>query len=211
MQNKTSVTLKMTLLISMLCLCPFKNLIAQELYVGIAPLGLLERDRFSAELKTKGRVTPGAVFTHYRTGRWLGNKFEINGKFYLAADKNGETAEGIYLIAQGGIGKFKTPYEFSTSEPNFWGLPKWPTTKTIPGQKSTASGFGIGFGYQKTIQRVFLESNFRYQTWNVEQKPTIIKTENGETLTYKPYKDMRGIGEPGFDYTATVVLGFVFK
>lgn len=187
------------------------QLIAQnnKTYLGLAPAGLINKLRLSVEKEMSPKLSAGAVFSYYYGANWKGPKLDLNVRYYLTKKAQGDGYDGLYGVFQAGLASFKTPYTGRTS------LGGIAAPYFLDNERSLAYGFGPGIGYRKTINKFFIDTNFRFQLWYLQTKPTILVdgTNQQDIVRYEPFTEsglsFRSVG-PGALFAPTVIVGYIF-
>ncbi len=175
----------------------------------MAPAGLINKIRLSAEKDITKKSSVGAIISQYY-GNWQGQRLDLNYRYYFAKKKEDYGHDGFYSIFQVGVAIFNTPYTLTKSTTNSLSIT---SPEFVRGEKSFAYGVGIGIGYRKTINRFFLDANFRIQNWSLQSKPDIVENIPGGTKTYEAFREdglnFRTIG-PGGIFSPTLIFGYIF-
>ena len=127
---------------------PAPEALLPVLTLRINPLGFVNKARAQAEV-TLGAVGLGVVSSYYYAGSFTGPKAEIYGRFYTGR----RLAEGFYLQAKGGVGRYTTNPRFDISSSSYDSrgfLTNVSTELDQPdGERNfVAGGGGGGLGYQ---------------------------------------------------------------
>ena len=179
-------------------------------YLGLAPIGLLNKGRISLEKEIAPKVSVGAIATYYYTTSWKGMRVDANARFYVTKNQEEYGSNGLYLIGQVGVASFKTPYTLTESGINGSGLY---TPRFIDGQTVLGYGAGLGMGYRVALNRWFMDFNFKLQYWMLQDRPTIYETTSTYTREYAPFIEngvvYRTVG-PGAIFAPSFIVGYIF-
>lgn len=197
--------------------------------VGIAPIGLIGKIAITTEYEANNKFGLGLIYSYNYLNvalveeqlltEWGGNKFEVHGRYYMVKSTDTENSDGIYLIVQPGIAFFKTPYIIYVDD-GYGSSKKYENyfyneVVYVPHERSFGSGIGFGFGYKRQIKHMYLDFNFRFQRWSVENKSSMWdQYRNEKNAEYRPlgnddFQSRLFLG-PSSLIAPTLILGYKF-
>jgi hypothetical protein len=149
------------------------------------------------------------LFTFYYGSVWKGTRIDIGARYYLYKKKLDSGSDGLYVFTQLGIGNFRTPYTVTR-----YGLGgEWQGItlyEFLKNERSTAYGLGVGLGYRKALNKIFIDANFRFQGWTIQKKEKI-KIGND---SYKPESKREALSfgsvGPGALFAPMLLIGYIF-
>lgn len=181
-------------------------------YMGIAPQGLLNKARVSAEKDLTVTSTIGGLLSyHYGSAsQYQGPSLFLYYKYFLPRRAFKRTKyRTTYLIARSGVAYTLTPYHYD----GFLAATEVHTTdyRYKNGEYSTGYGVGVGIGKRWRYNRWFIDLNLVVQYWTMTNTEDVNYRYSNNHYERYTFDYNYSVLSPGFIVSPTFIWGYVFK